>query len=259
MRIPKARDWLQADKEHPLLIQRREEKNALTANQQKLQHKEYVHIRLDKSEDVTEKKREEKLKLDLNHPALQPINLKAKAKEDFAIEEVELAPKAYKFFEEQETEDHKTEDAIEKYELANVFKEWLSGAQNDQKLPWTETDAEDSFFVWSRSDRVDPFHGFDWSKSQTGRLFKVHGGRDGRGRIHGKAEILFQNGEEVCGTFFHGRRQGRCIIKSLPKGITCLSGSWIADKLQGFTRCKFTDGSVSEGWVQDGVWHGVYR
>ena len=62
VRIPKARDWLQADKEHPLLIQRRDEKNSFTANQQKLQHIEYVQKRIDKSKDDNEKKHEEKLK-----------------------------------------------------------------------------------------------------------------------------------------------------------------------------------------------------
>ena len=76
----------------------------------------------------------------------------------------------------------------------------------------------------SKIDRVDPFYGFDWNKSQTVRLFKVKGGRDRTDKIHGKAEITFQNGDEVSGSYIHGQRNGYCVIKSILKGIDHLSG-----------------------------------
>ena len=272
---PKARNWLQADKEHPALVWKCEEKFEEVKTHDKRNHetKKY-QINSDKEDTVkkiphqicTEKEEEAKsfkasvkLKLDFNHPAFQPRK-QISLQEEEVLEDEEDEPKfKINFFETEDFDSHKEEEAIEKYDLVKVLEKWFCEVEDIKKLPWDETNAADNFFVWSKSDRVDPFHGFDWTKPQTGRLFKVKGGKDSRGKIHGKAEIIFQNGEEVSGMFMHGRRNGKCIVRSPPKGIECLSGDWVGEKLQGNASCKFTNGSLVQGWIREGVWHGAFR
>ena len=149
-----------------------------------------------------------KPKLDFNHPAFQPKKQISVFKEE--VLDMEENTVKMDIFRIEDIVFHNDEDVIERYELSQVFQKWLHDAENPDRLPWNESDAPEHFFVWSKSDRVDPFHGFDWNKSQTGRLFKVKGGRDSRGKIHGKAEITFQNGEEVSGSYIHDQRNGYC-------------------------------------------------
>ena len=48
-------------------------------------------------------------------------------------------------------------------------------------------------------------------------------------------------------------------ISSLLHYFSKLTGTWNNDILEGLVSCEYTDGSVAEGWVQGGSWHGVYR
>ena len=192
------------------------------------------------------------LKLDLNHPALQPIKpeLTTEPKEIYVAQSNVCNINA---------NDYKDREVVEKSEFLHTYKSWIQKVEDFKTLPWKEYEASDHFFVWNKSDRVDPFHMFDWSKFHPGRLFKVSGKRDSKGRIHGKVEITFQNGEEVTGSFLHGQRNGVCFIRSRNKGIECLTGCWKNDRLEGFASCKYTDGSVAQGWIREGVWHGSFR
>jgi hypothetical protein len=61
----------------------------------------------------------------------------------------------------------------------------------------------------------------------------------------------------VTGSWFHGRRHGSATIHFPVKGIERLEGEWVGGRLHGWT--KYTDGSVAQGWVKEGAWHGVYR
>ena len=260
VRAPKARNWLLADKEHPGLGRNREEKCSLVSKEEIIVKEirsttESKAIKRHVSEETCKKEIVQvAIKINFNHPAFQSKIKILEQEEPEEPEELEID-----FLQQEDVEYHKEEDAIERYELSKVFQKWLHDAEDPDKLPWNETDAPEHFFVWSKSDRVDPFHGFDWTKSQTGRLFTVKGGRDSRGKIHGKAEITFQNGEGVLGSFSHGKRNGYCQIRSLAKGVEKLSGCWVGDKLEGFATCRFTDGSLAQGWVRDGVWHGAFR
>ena len=268
MKAPKARDWLQADKEHPLLVRNRKENIQSLEPYQETVRKE-IKREKEKEKHVERVAPSESLqkevpiavvkpKLDLNHPAFQP-HKQIVDKEEDENESVVLSLPKLDFSHTDNLDSHKAENVYERCELSNVFKHWLQNAENPDKVPWDESDAPENFFVWTRSNRVDPFHGFDWTRSQVGRLFKVQGGKDNRGKIHGKAEITFQNGETVVGCYSHGKRSGYCEIKSPAKGIAKLSGYWVNDKLEGFSLCNFLDGSSEQGWVRDGVWHGAFR
>ena len=48
-------------------------------------------------------------------------------------------------------------------------------------------------------------------------------------------------------------------ISSLFQYFSKLVGTWTTDILEGLVSCEYTDGSVAEGWVHGGSWHGVYR
>ena len=100
--------------------------------------------------------------------------------------------------------------------------------------------------------------------------------------LHCQVELVLSSGEELSGVFCHGRRSGRCTVRSPAKGIRCggklyqsytkvipklyqsytkvplrreLSGVWRQDVLGGVVRCVYTDGGVAEGQVVQGAWH----
>ena len=81
----------------------------------------------------------------------------------------------------------------------------------------------------------------------------------GQGRLHGKVELSFSSGEEVEGTFYQGRREGVCRVRSRRRGLAELRGCWRADRLSGLVDCLYTDGTWAQGWVRQGVWHGAFR
>ena len=65
------------------------------------------------------------------------------------------------------------ETVYEKEDLVGAIDDWLKKICDTSKVPWTEKDAIDSFPVLRDSNKLDPFHQFDWSqggRSHTGRL-----------------------------------------------------------------------------------------
>ena len=53
----------------------------------------------------------------------------------------------------------------------------------------------------------------------------------------------------MSGIFYQGKRNGKCVVKSEPKGIRKLEGTWTRDVLEGLVKIESIDGSVTEGWV----------
>ena len=153
--------------------------------------------------------------------------------------------------EEEEVEDEVQEmEVVEVYDRAEVLdaiSSWLLLVSDQSRAPWPEGEGEEmSAVLTHQSDRLDPFHSFQWSSSRThrGRAMTVVGGsRNSQGRLHGKVLLAFSSGEEVEGTFYQGRREGWGRVRSPGRGLTELTGSWSQDQLTGLVDCDFTDGT----------------
>ena len=127
--------------------------------------------------------------------------------------------------------------------------------QDLRQLPWDLASAGDLTYVRRTSSRVDPLHGFDWTRPQPGRLWGGRVGRDSRGRLQGKCSLHFQvsrgqgqgagghpdpqeGGAWVTGTWAHGRRQGAGSVHCPAQGVETLEGTWVGDRLQGLVTCR---------------------
>ena len=174
-----------------------------------------------------------------DHPALQDKVNKSKDKEnipDAVIKEripvLEASPvpdPAITETNEEEItiEDHDdirehTETVYDKSELVTAIDNWMAKIINPDTIPWSGDEQGGNSLLRNDADKIDPFHNFDWSsvRSHKGRLMKlVSGACNRQGRLHGKVDIVFSSGEELSGTFYQGKRNGKCSIKCPEKRI----------------------------------------
>ena len=184
---PKPKSWLTALTEHP----------ALQSSSKKL-----PEVSKDDPPKETIKKFEPR------SPSVELIP--APPLEDSIVEQID------------EEEDEDVEIFYEKNEIVDVMDKWIKTISNPDQNPWSEKDQRSSGLTLKTNDNLDPFHNFDWNRSTShkGRLMKlVLGSYNRQARLHGKVELVFSSGEEMSGTFYQGRRQGRCVVKSEGKGI----------------------------------------
>ena len=194
---PKPKSWLTALADHP----------ALTANKEDEETK--ISLCKAPTKDIHEQTISNVVKE-------LPIEVKAivlpKKHEDIA-EENEKVPDYY-------------ETVYEKHEVVNAIEQWIEKIFDHSQYPWEEHEYKENALLLDSAERLDPFHNFDWNsgRSHTGRLIKLLSGRyNNQGRLHGRVDLVFSSGEEISGVFYQGRRQGKCTIKSVNKGIRYLN------------------------------------
>ena len=137
-KAPKARDWLKADKEHPLLIKKNEQKCSEVFTQENSSLHYEIKSMIYVLESNVPKAKESvktvvKPKVDFNHPIFKPKKQISVFKEEILDSEENMVK--LDVFRTEDLVCHNDEDVIERYELSQVFRKWLQDAENPEKLP----------------------------------------------------------------------------------------------------------------------------
>lgn len=89
--------------------------------------------------------------------------------------------------------------------------------------------------------------------------FVYKGVKDANGRLKGRAELEFENGDTLCGMFHNGMRHGECRVETGRKNLRAIIGNYTNDQLSGRAKVIFADGDWLEGYFCEGILHGFTR
>ena len=69
----------------------------------------------------------------------------------------------------------------------------------------------------------------------------------------------FGEGGYIMGRWNHGMRDGHCTVETFRNSLSCITGEYRDDKLNGKAKIQFDDDSSLIGYFKDGVLHGFCR
>lgn len=107
--------------------------------------------------------------------------------------------------------------------------------------------------VLYKSPTLEPFP--DLTKEK----FTFKGGKDRNGKLKGRGQIEFENGDLITGVFDNSIRHGECRVETFRNGLRVIIGTYVKDKLSGKAKVIYDDDTWLEGYFKEGVLHGFVR
>ena len=143
------------------------------------------------------------------------------------------------------------------------LKNWIAKVSDPNRDPWPKLHEVDDTMVKfgppsNEAKVVDPTADFKATRPDQGD-FTYKGGLDDDGRFHDGGTVYFDNGDCLMCDFEHGKRRGDAVIISKRSDITRLCGVYVDGALNGRGRLITTNTSATEGFLFNGVFHGLVR